>query len=89
MAFLAGRVRRTPVPSFMASVEKVGMTIDGYVLWRRRGLMRCLESRVIQFFTENGASYAQVSQFLADRPAFETATSLGYETFACGARKPL
>ncbi len=87
--FIAGKIQPCYFP--LSEVGRVGYISIAYVEkeYRRKGLMRRLESEMCEWFRSKGIVYVDLNYLAANAPAVKTWTQFGYETFRVQARKKL
>ncbi len=87
--FIAGEIIGCFLP--ISSIKKVGYISGAYILptYRNKGIMKRLESNIIDYFKRNGIEFVEVNFISENVIAKNCWESLGYTTFREHARKNL
>ena len=89
VGFIAGEIIRCYLP--ISSIRKVGYISGAYTLpaYRGRGIMKKLESYIINFFKQNEIAYVEVNFITDNSIAKNCWGDMGYSTFREQARKKI
>jgi ribosomal protein S18 acetylase RimI-like enzyme len=89
IAFISGEVRECFLP--ISKDKKVGYISGAYVLpnYRNQGIMKNLESLLLQYFKIQGLSYAELNVITNNFVGKNSWESLGYKTFREQMRKKI
>lgn len=89
VGFIAGEIINCYLP--ISSINKVGYISGAYIIpiYRGQGIMKKLESKIVNFFKENGIEFAEVNFISENLFAKNCWEGLGYSTFREQARKKL
>ena len=87
--FIMGEIINCHLP--ISTVEKIGYISGAYVLpdYRKKGIMKELESLISGYFIENKLEFVEVNFLLKNVVAKNSWEKLGYEIFREQARKKL
>jgi len=79
------------IPCFypFSPIKEVGYISGAYVIpeFRRRGIMRTLEEKLIEVFMDKGINCVELFMLSANKSAGKTWETLGYSTFRESMRK--
>ncbi len=89
IAFISGEVRDCCLP--ISIVRKVGYINGAFVLpgYRRLGVMKKLESMLLEYFKRQGLSYIELNVITGNLLGKRSWESLGYKTFREQMRKKI
>lgn len=89
IAFISGEVRDCCLP--ISRVRKVGYINGAFVLsgYRRQGIMKKLESMLLEYFKAQGLSYIELNVITNNLLGKRSWESLGYKTFREQMRKKI
>lgn len=89
IGFIKGEICDCYLP--FSKVKKIGYIESAFLLskYRRKGIMRQLELRMVQFFKEHKISYVELNVITKNTVAKSTWESLGYVTFREQMRKKI
>ena len=89
IAFISGEVRDCCLP--ISIVRKVGYINGAFVLpgYRRQGVMKKLESMLLEYFKRQGLSYIELNVITGNLLGKRSWESLGYKTFREQMRKKI